>query len=162
MKFSKFIILLTIFLITFSVPTNAGSVWDSATETYAGKLNITVYHSPSCNCCRGWISHLKQHNFQIKDIKIDDVETIKKQNNLPQQLASCHTALINNYIIEGHVPADDIKRLLKQKTNIAGLAVPQMPVGTPGMDIGDKKEPFEVVSFTKEGKVAVFNQYRSY
>lgn len=163
MKFKYFILGLVIYLVSFSLPVSAAeSVWNINTVPYEGNLNITVYHSPSCHCCGGWINHLNQHGFQIKDIKTADVEVVKKQKNLPEQLASCHTALIDEYIIEGHVPANDIKRLLKQKPKLAGLSVPQMPVGTPGMDMDEKKEPFEVVSFDRNGTLAVFTEYKTY
>lgn len=80
---------------------------------------------------------------------------------MPLELASCHTAIIAGYIIEGHVSAWDIKRLLTEQPNVAGLSVPQMPVGTPGMELGDHKDPFSVLSFNKKGKVAVFSDYPS-
>lgn len=138
------------------------SVWNREAEPYSQALLITVYRSPSCGCCGGWMEHLKVHGFQTTDIKTFDMEALKQKYNLPSELASCHTAVIDGYVIEGHVPADDIKRLLKQKPNIAGLSVPQMPVGTPGMEAGDRKEPFGVLAFNQNGEVEVFKEYRSY
>jgi len=140
----------------------AETVWDKIQENYAGALDITVYHSPSCGCCKDWISHLEKHDFSITNIEIDDMSSIKRKYNLPTQVASCHTAIIDDYIIEGHVPADDIKRLLKQRPEIRGLSVPQMPIGTPGMEMGSQKDPFVVVSFDDEGNVLPFNQYWDY
>lgn len=139
------------------------SVWNQETEpNYAGVKEMTVYRSPNCGCCGGWIEHAKQHGFQVTDIKTDDIETIKQQYNLPSQLASCHTTIVDGYVMEGHIPVDDIKRFLTQKPNFAGLAVPGMPVGTPGMEAGDMKQPFEVVAFNNSGEVEVFKEYQSY
>ncbi|MEH2440788.1 DUF411 domain-containing protein [Nostoc sp.] len=124
-------------------------------------LNATVYHSPDCNCCGGWIDHLKTQGFQITDFPTPDIEKVKQKYNVPDNLSSCHTAIVNGYVIEGHVPANDIKRLLQEKPNVAGLSIPQMPVGTPGMEIGNQKDPFTVFTFDRNNSVAVFNKYPS-
>lgn len=164
MKLSYLIIFLLFLLTSVSFPADAvtRSLWDKETEIYPGPLKIIVYRSPSCNCCEGWMKHLTKHGFQIQEVKAEDMEVIKQKYNLPAKLASCHTAIINGYVIEGHVPADDIKRFLKQKPNLLGLSVPEMPIGTPGMDTGNQKEPFEVVSFSKTGTSTTFRQYKSY
>lgn len=122
--------------------------------------DATVYRSPDCSCCGGWTNHLKAQGFQIKDFPTPEIEAIKQKYNVPDNLASCHTAIIDGYIIEGHVPVQDIKRLLQEKPNLLGLSVPQMPVGTPGMEIGNQKDPFTVFSFDSNSKVAVFNEYK--
>jgi hypothetical protein len=122
----------------------------------------TVYHSVECTCCKGWISHLRKEGFAIKDIPTDNIEAIKHNYKVPDKLASCHTGIINGYVIEGHVPGKDIKNLLQQKPNIIGLSVPQMPVGTPGMEMGNRKDPFNVVSFDNKDRVMIFNKYFSY
>lgn len=136
-------------------------IQDKQTPLKSTALNATVYHSPDCNCCGGWIDHLKAQGFQITDFSTPDIETVKQKYNVPDNLSSCHTAIVNGYVIEGHVPAGDIKRLLQEKPNVAGLSVPQMPVGTPGMEMGDRKDPFSVLSFDSKGSVAVFNEYPS-
>ncbi|MCC5655620.1 DUF411 domain-containing protein [Nostoc sp. XA010] len=136
-------------------------IQDKQTPLKSTALNATVYHSPDCNCCGGWIDHLKAQGFQITDFSTPDIETVKQKYNVPDNLSSCHTAIVNGYVIEGHVPADDIKRLLQEKPNVIGLSVPQMPVGTPGMEIGDRKDPFSVLSFDSKGSVSVFNRYPS-
>ncbi|MBC6429639.1 DUF411 domain-containing protein [Nostoc sp. HG1] len=136
-------------------------IQDKQTPLKSTSLNATVYHSPDCNCCGGWIDHLKAQGFQITDFSTPDIETVKQKYNVPDNLSSCHTAIVNGYVIEGHVPADDIKRLLQEKPNVTGLSVPQMPVGTPGMEMGDRKDPFSVLSFDSKGSVAVFNKYPS-
>lgn len=143
-------------------PTATG--WDQAAESLPDPKHppsITVYHSPSCGCCKDWIAHLKTHNFTVIDKPMDDVTPIKREHGLPPALESCHTALVDGYVIEGHVPADDIKRLLKTKPAIAGLSVPEMPHGTPGMETG-RKDPFQVISFDQQGSTAVFNAYQNY
>lgn len=123
--------------------------------------NVTVYHSPECTCCGKWMNHLKAQGFAIKNIPTTDIEEVKQKYNIPNNLTSCHTAIVNRYVIEGHVPADDIKRLLAEKPNVTGLTVPQMPIGTPGMEIGNQKDPFAVFSFAPKGTVTVFNKYES-
>lgn len=139
------------------------SLWDKQTEPYLETKDIKVYRSPSCSCCGAWVEHLRQHGFNIKaDIKTDDIEAIKQKYNLPQELASCHTAIIDGYVMEGHIPADDIKSFLQQKPQFLGLTVPGMPIGTPGMEMGDKKQPFTVMAFDKTGKVTPFKEYKSY
>ncbi|MBD2534968.1 DUF411 domain-containing protein [Nostoc flagelliforme FACHB-838] len=136
-------------------------IQDQQTRLNSIALNATVYHSPDCNCCGGWIDHLKGQGFKITDISTPDIETVKQRYNVPANLSSCHTAIVNGYVIEGHVPGDDIKRLLQEKPNVAGLSVPQMPVGTPGMEMGNRKDPYSVFSFDHKDSVAVFNQYRA-
>ncbi|MEH2421106.1 MAG: DUF411 domain-containing protein [Nostoc sp.] len=136
-------------------------IQDRQTPLKSTALNATVYHSPDCNCCGGWIAHLKAQGFKITDFPTPDIETVKQKYNVPDNLSSCHTAIVNGYVIEGHVPADDIKRLLQEKPNIVGLSVPQMPVGTPGMEMGNRKDPFSVFSFDRKNSVAVFNKYPS-
>jgi hypothetical protein len=141
----------------------AASIWDNNTESYSGKQEITVYRSPACSCCSNWLEHIQKHGFKIQaDIKTDDMDAIKQKYNLPPELASCHTAIIDGYVMEGHIPADDIKRFLKQQPQLAGLAVPGMPIGTPGMESGDTKQSFAVVAFNHQGKFQVFQQYESY
>jgi len=123
------------------------------------QADIKVYRSPSCQCCHKWINHLKENKFNVLDVLSNNMASVKTAVQLPKPMASCHTAIIDGYIIEGHVPADDIRRLLADKPNIAGLSVPQMPVGTPGMEMGERKDPFIVFQFDKNGQYTVFNQY---
>lgn len=123
--------------------------------------HATVYRSPECTCCGGWINHLKTQGFKIKDFRTPDIEAVKQKYNVPDNLTSCHTAIVNGYVIEGHVPAQDIKRLLQEKPNVIGLSVPQMPMGTPGMEMGNKKDPFSVLAFDNRSRVSVFNKYGS-
>jgi len=130
-----------------------------STKTEA-PVDIVVYRSPTCSCCEKWLTHLKENNFAIKDIVTDDVQAIKNKYGVSPEMASCHTAIVNGYVVEGHVPASDINTLLKTKPDIAGIAVPGMIVGTPGMEMGDKKEPYKVMSFDRQNHTAVFNSYQ--
>jgi hypothetical protein len=118
---------------------------------------VTVYKDPSCGCCAKWVEHLKQNRFTTKVIETRDVNDIKAQNHVPRQARSCHTGLVNGYAIEGHVPAADVQRLLKERPAIAGLAVTGMPIGSPGMEMpGRKAQPFDVLAFDKGGQTRVF------
>lgn len=139
-----------------------GSVWDQETESLSEPLSVAVYRSPSCGCCGEWIKHLDKHGFKVTDTKTDEMTAIKEKYNVPQDLASCHTAIVNGYVVEGHIPADDIKRLVKQKPDIAGIAVPGMPLGSPGMEAGERKESFAVLAFNRDGNFEVFKEYQSY
>jgi hypothetical protein len=159
MKFI-FCVFSTIFLLVAPALINAESDWDTANESYQGDKEIKVYRDPDCQCCHKWIQHLEKHQFTVIDMLTRDMASVKEAVKLPKQMTSCHTALIDNYIIEGHVPADEIKRLLNTKPNIAGLSVPQMPIGTPGMEVGNRKDDFIVFSFDKSGAIDVFNKYQ--
>ena len=116
----------------------------SAAET------ITVYKSPTCGCCGRWVEHLRANGFTVAVEEQDDLEPIKAELGVPDGLAACHTAVIGGYVVEGHVPAADIRRLLETRPAATGLAVPGMPAGSPGMDQGSRKEPYRVLLFTGE------------
>jgi len=120
---------------------------------------ITVYKSSSCGCCSKWVRHLQDNGFDVNVIDTNDMNSVKSQAGIPPRLAACHTAVVGDYIIEGHVPADDIKRLLKEQPKIAGLAVPGMPMGSPGME-GGRHDAYKVMSFTKNNDSEVFSRYR--
>ena len=122
-------------------------------------VDIVVYRSPTCECCGKWLEHLKKNNFKVKEIVTDDVQPIKDKYGVSKEMASCHTAIVDGYVIEGHVPANDIMKLLKTKPKIVGIAVPGMPKGTPGMEMGDRKDAYNVMSFDKANHYEVFNSY---
>jgi len=122
-------------------------------------LEITSYRNPNCGCCHSWLEHLKAEGFTVKDNVTKNLEPIKTKNNIPQDLMACHTAVINGYLVEGHIPASNIKRLIKDKPNVAGIAVPGMPIGSPGMESGDMKEPYTVFTFTDQGETEVYQEY---
>lgn len=119
------------------------------------KPTITVYKDPSCGCCKNWIEHLVKHGYRVEAKDTPDMTEIKHTLGVPARLTACHTATVGGYLIEGHVPAADIDRLLAQKPRIAGLAVPGMPMGSPGMD-GPRAEAYRVLTFDKSGKTTVF------
>jgi hypothetical protein len=121
----------------------------------AKKPIITVYKDPSCGCCKSWIEHLIKHGYRVDAKDTPGMTEVKQTLGVPTGLAACHTAIVNGYLIEGHVPAADIDRLLNQKPKIAGLAVPGMPMGSPGME-GGKAQHYQVLTFDKAGKTTVF------
>jgi len=129
----------------------------------AERYEITVYRSATCGCCKGWINHLEDHDFVVKDVTVDDVNKFKQQFDVPTQAASCHTAVVDGVVIEGHVPAQDIKRLLADKRDVRLLTVPAMPSGTPGMDpAGARKDDFRVYAISTDNRVDVFQTYSDY
>ena len=107
---------------------------------------ITVWKDPNCGCCTGWVEHLRRNSFTVRVIETANVQAIKAERRVPAELASCHTAEIAGYTIEGHVPARAILRLIAEKPNARGLAVPGMPIGSPGME-GGTPETYDVVLF---------------
>ena len=127
--------------------------------TVAEPIKIDVYRSASCSCCGEWVKHLKDNNFLVKDNIVADVQVVKDKYGVSKEMASCHTAVVNGYVIEGHVPANDIRKLLKLKSPVVGIAVPAMPSGTPGMEMGGKKDTYDVMSFDKDKKYQVFTHY---
>ena len=120
---------------------------------------MTVYKSETCGCCNKWIEHMEDNGFQITAVDVLDVNRVKQQYGLKPQYASCHTALVNGYVVEGHVPAHDVKRLLSERPDVLGLSVPGMPVGSPGMEMGDRVDRYSVIAMDKEGNAQVYNQY---
>lgn len=125
----------------------------------AGATEVTVYKSPTCGCCKNWVVHMRANGFTVKAIDVADVTSYKLANGIGPALASCHTALVEGYVIEGHVPAQDIRRLLRERPkNIAGLAAPGMPSGSPGMEQG-YKDTYNVLSFDKAGNTSVYARH---
>lgn len=118
---------------------------------------LTVYKSPSCGCCEDWVTHMQESGFEVTVIDRDNMAPIKKLAGVRPELASCHTGLIEGYVIEGHVPATDVRQLLQQQPAVQGLTIPGMPQSAPGMDIPGS--PYEVLSFDKQGNTRVFSRY---
>ena len=119
---------------------------------------MTVWKTPTCGCCGKWLDHMRAAGFKVKAVDVEDLETVKRLAGVRDNLQSCHTAAVGGYAIEGHVPAADIKRLLATKPKVRGLAVPGMPSGSPGMENGER-EPYDVLSFTLDGKTKVFSRH---
>jgi hypothetical protein len=121
------------------------------------KPEIKVYKSPTCGCCEKWVEHLRTEGFAVVTHDVADVMPIKLENGVKPEFSACHTAFVGGYVVEGHVPASDIRRLLAERPAVAGLAVPGMPVGSPGME-GPKPVAYEVLSFGAQG-VRVFSKH---
>ena len=124
----------------------------------AAEPEIMVYKTSFCGCCSLWGRHLKANGFQVKEQDVSNLAEIKRQNGVPDALQSCHTAIVEGYVIEGHVPAADIHRLLKERPKAKGLAVPGMPMGSPGME-GAQWDKYSVLLFDADGKTTVFQEY---
>jgi len=128
-------------------------------EPAAAPSVITVYKDAGCGCCKEWIKHLSKNGFVVTAHDVANLPEIKRTMFVPERLASCHTAVVDRYVIEGHVPAKDIRKLLAEKPQLQGLAVPGMPSGSPGMEQGDRKDHFEVIAFTHDGQSRVYSRY---
>lgn len=123
---------------------------------------VTVYKTATCGCCSQWIEHLRANGFTVEhqDVSDSQLTAISMQSGVTDQVASCHTAHVDGYTVVGHVPADDIKRLLREKPDVLGISVPGMPMGSPGMEQGGVTQPFDTVTFSKGGKTAVFAKHQ--
>ena len=135
----------------------------SATTAGAGDYDtpkdIVVYKNPQCGCCTKWVTYLEGHGYNVTVDEKRDVYEIKEELGVPVNLAACHTAIIDGYIVEGHITHRDIQRLLLLRPDVKGIAVPGMPVGTPGMEVGDIKHPYNVISFDENGMMQVFAEH---
>ena len=124
------------------------------------KPQITVYKTPTCGCCHEWVAHLEKNGFAVTAQDVPDTEPYRDRYGVPRALASCHTGVIDGYALEGHVPAAEIKRLIAEKPRARGLAVPGMPVGSPGMEVdGHRRDAFDVVLFDDAGGRRVYQHY---
>jgi len=120
---------------------------------------MLVYKSSTCGCCNDWVKHLRASGFTVRTTDVVDLDSVRARFGVPQRLASCHTAVIGGYIVEGHVPASAVKRVLAEKPSAVGISVAGMPTGSPGME-GLKQEPFSAVVFDERGRSKVFESYR--
>jgi hypothetical protein len=120
---------------------------------------IEVFKTPTCGCCSKWVEHLKVNGFSatVKDVR--STAEYRRRFGVPERLASCHTAVVGGYAVEGHVPAQAIRRLLKQRPEAKGIAVPGMPIGSPGMEQGDKRDAYSVLLFDSSGKISEFERH---
>ena len=121
----------------------------------ADPIAMTVHLSPTCGCCSGWVEHLAAHGFEVTLDYREDMAAMKEEFGIRREHTSCHTAEVNGYIVEGHVPGEVIRRFLAEAPAVRGLTVPGMPVGSPGMESGDIVEPYDVLTFTSEGRTQV-------
>ena len=118
--------------------------------------SVTVYKSPTCGCCTKWVDHMRANGFDVTATNVEDTAVVRQKYGVPDKAGSCHTAVVGGYVIEGHVPADLVKRLLAERPKIAGLAVPGMPASAPGMDIPG--QPYTIVGFDKAGQLTVYER----
>lgn len=141
--------------------TLAGCLLGAPAMTRANQtlVQAKVFRTPDCGCCGAWIAHLEEDGFVVEVEMTDDMQAVKARHAVPPPLRSCHTALIEGYVIEGHVPAADIRSLLGRRLAATGLAVPGMPVGSPGMEIGGQRDPYDVILWTEAG-THVFSSHR--
>jgi hypothetical protein len=123
-------------------------------------LKIDVYKDSTCGCCANWVAHLRKNGFAVHSEDVADINAVKTKYNVPAALRSCHTAVVSGYVVEGHVPAADVKRLVATRpADVVGLAVPGMPVGSPGME-GSTPQAYQVLAFDKGGRSRIFATYR--
>jgi len=127
----------------------------AAVPPAAAQGPVTVYKSPTCGCCKLWVDHLAAAGFEVQVHERTDLAAEKQRLGVPPRLAACHTAVVDGYVVEGHVPAADLRRLLAERPDVAGLAVPGMPMGSPGMEFGPPV-PYDVLTFDRDGATRVF------
>lgn len=131
-----------------------------AAEAPAGNVGqelptVLVYKTATCGCCNGWIEHLEAAGFTVDARDTRDLMVVKRDAGVPTQLSSCHTAIVDGYVVEGHIPAEHVKSLLADRPDVAGIAVPGMPIGSPGME-GPNPQPYQVYAFTRDGQPSVY------
>jgi hypothetical protein len=153
-NFSKLVILIILSLSFFLIFIFLTNKQDASAVSKTSKYNVEVFKTPSCGCCYGYVLFLEEKKFKVKQTDLKSLHLIKKKYNIPLEMQSCHTTILGKYFIEGHVPIEAINKLLKEKPDIDGIALPGMPIGTPGMP-GDKKEPYIIYQLV-DGKSSVF------
>ncbi|MCC6317980.1 MAG: DUF411 domain-containing protein [Gemmatimonadaceae bacterium] len=147
---------------TLAAASSARTTAPIANAPNAAATVMQVYKSPTCGCCKAWIDKMKAAGFEVRvtDLGEEALQAEKTKRGVGDNLASCHTAVVNGYVVEGHVPAADIQRMLREKPAIVGIAAPGMPRGSPGMEMPNgAKDPYDVVAFTKAGKTTVFARH---
>jgi len=134
---------------------SVGAAAKRGSTTPTKPIAIKVYKTPTCGCCKGWVQHLRDNGFQVETMDMPDLSMIKQKYGVKKELQACHTAIVNGYVVEGHVPADVILKMLKEHPAVAGIAVPGMPSGSPGME-GGSKQAYDVLTFERAGHTKVF------
>jgi hypothetical protein len=134
-------------------------VWLGLAVSAQASEQITVYKTPTCGCCQKWIDYLEGNGYQVTTQDMYDLRFIKSISGVKPRYASCHTAVVDGYVVEGHVPVTDIERLLTERPDVIGISVPGMPVGSPGMEQGERRDNYQVVTLEKDGSAKVFSQH---
>lgn len=124
----------------------------------ADPVTLDVYRDPNCGCCKAWISHLRDNGLLVNDHVENDMAAVKERLGVPHRLGSCHTGVIDGKFVEGHVPARDVLRL-RERADLIGAAVPGMPIGSPGMEMGDRQDAYQVVGLDSQGRESVLAEY---
>lgn len=132
-----------------------------ATPVLAAPPSVQVYKTPTCGCCGKWVDHMKANGFDVTVTEVASTSEYQRKYGVPERLQSCHTAIVGGYVVEGHVPAADVQRLLKTKPKSKGIAVPGMPIGSPGMEVGTRRQPYSVLLFGADGEVSEFQKYEA-
>lgn len=150
-------------------PDDAGSAENEAAGTESGTVSLVsdeiadmtvkVYKSPACGCCEAWVEHLRAAGFEVEVEDTNALAAVKAEQGVPAALQSCHTAVVGDYVFEGHVPVEDMVSFLQEAPDARGLAVPGMPVGSPGMEQGDRVDPYDVIMFDESGS-RVYRSHR--
>ncbi len=129
------------------------------TVARAAAPQVEVFKSPYCGCCGAWVEHMRAAGFEVKVVEVNDTTAARQRLGMPDAYGSCHTATVAGYVLEGHVPAQEVKRLLAAKPAALGLAVPGMPPSSPGMDVPGRKDPYQVLLIDRLGRASVFADY---
>jgi hypothetical protein len=124
----------------------------------AEPITMDVYRDPNCSCCKEWITHLRDNGIQVRDHEETNMTAVKMRVGVPYQLGSCHTGVVDGKFVEGHVPASDVLKL-RERPDLLGAAVPGMPIGSPGMEMGDRQDAYQVVGVAQGGKLSVLSEY---
>ncbi len=152
------------------VPIEAGTVFDLSSPADPAResipldrtepIEMVVYLTPTCGCCSLWVEHIVEHGFDVDLRYVNDPElfAIKTTHQVHPELSSCHTAIVNGYVVEGHVPGDVVRQFLAEAPPARGLTVPGMPIGSPGMEMGDRVDPYDVLAFTSDGRAVVYSE----
>lgn len=144
-----------------------GAIWyiiDNYYEQQAavegqGEKEVVMYKNPGCECCTAWGDHMEEAGFTVSEKPTDNLPGIKADLGVPYNMGSCHTALIGEYVVEGHVPVEEVEKMLEERPDAIGLAVPEMPIGSPGMEQGNRTEPYDVILFDEEGNRETYASY---
>ncbi|MEX0845399.1 MAG: DUF411 domain-containing protein [Balneolaceae bacterium] len=133
---------------------------NTPTEVFSDKTEIVMYKNAGCQCCTKWGDHMKEGEFKVEEVPTPVLMQVKHENGISRELASCHTAIVDGYVVEGHVPIEDVRRLLKEKPDAIGIAVPGMPIGSPGMETpGRAPESYEVLLVHNDGTTSVYSSH---